>query len=101
MMVYNVDTGKLEALKLLRLNQIDKYNNGIGDSNVAGQLRGVYWLDRWVRNKKMVVVNSVLVYGCTTDKCIQIESADVKGGSRETLVQRAVLVSKGNFRILD
>ena len=51
-MVYNVDTGKVEALKLLRLNQIEKYNNGMGDVDVADQLRGVYRLDRWVRNRK-------------------------------------------------
>ena len=51
-MVYNVDTGKVEALKLLRLNQIDKYNNVMGGVNVADQIRGVYKLDRWVRNSK-------------------------------------------------
>ena len=51
-MVYNVDTDKIEALKLLRLNKIDKYNNGMGDVDVADQLRGVYRLDRWVRNSK-------------------------------------------------
>ena len=51
-MVYNVDTGKVEALKFLRLNQIDKYNNGMGDVDVADQLRGVYKLDCWVRNSK-------------------------------------------------
>ena len=50
--VYNVDTGKVEALKFLKLNQIDKYNNGMGDVDVADQLRGVYRLDRWVRNSK-------------------------------------------------
>ena len=51
-MMYNVDTGKVEALKFLRLNKIDKYNNGMGDVNVADQLRGVYRLVRWVRNSK-------------------------------------------------
>ena len=51
-MVYNVETGKVEDLKFLRLNQIDKYNNGMGDVNVDNQLRGVYRLDRWVRNRK-------------------------------------------------
>ena len=30
-MVYNVDTSKVEALNFLRLNEIDKYNNGMGD----------------------------------------------------------------------
>ena len=50
--MYNVETGKVEALKLLRLNKIDKYNNGMGDVDVDDQLRGVYRLDRWVRNRK-------------------------------------------------
>ena len=40
-MVYNVDNGKVEALKFLKLNQIDKYNNGMGDVDVAEQLRGI------------------------------------------------------------
>ena len=51
-MVYNVDDGKVEALKSLRLNQIDKYSNGMNDVDVADKLRGVYRLDRWVRNRK-------------------------------------------------
>ena len=50
--MYNVDTGKVKTLKLFILNQIDKYNNGIGDVDVADKLRGVYRLDRWVRNRK-------------------------------------------------
>ena len=50
--VYNNETGKVEALKFLRLNQIDKYNNGMGDFDVVDQLRGVYRLDCWVRNRK-------------------------------------------------
>ena len=51
-MMYNVDTGKVEALKFLRLNQINKYNNVMGDVYVADQLRGVYRLYCWVRNRK-------------------------------------------------
>ena len=51
-MVYKVYTDKVEALKLLRLNQTGKYNNGIGDVNLTDQLRGVYRLDPWVRNRK-------------------------------------------------
>ena len=39
-------------VKFLRLNQIDKYNNGRGDVYVADQFRGVYRMDRWVRNHK-------------------------------------------------
>ena len=51
-MVYNSDTGNVDALILLRLNQINKCNNGMGDVDVADQLRGVYRLDHWERNSK-------------------------------------------------
>ena len=51
-LLYNVDTGKVEDFKFLRLNQINKYNNGMGDVDVANQIRGVYRLDCWVRNRK-------------------------------------------------
>ena len=51
-MVYNVDIGKVEYLRFLSLNQIDKYNNGMGNIDMAYQLRGVCRLDRCVRNRK-------------------------------------------------
>ena len=50
--VCNVDTNQLETMEFLRLNQIDAYNHGMGDVDLADQLRGVYRLDRWVRNRK-------------------------------------------------
>ena len=50
--VYNVDTNRVETLEFLRLNKINTYNNGMGDVDLADQLRGVYRLDRWVRNRK-------------------------------------------------
>ena len=50
--VYNVDTNQVETMEFLRLNQIDAYNHGIGNVDLAAQLRGVYLLDRWVRNCK-------------------------------------------------
>ena len=52
-MVCKIDTGKVEDLKVLILNQIDKYHNKMGDVDVADQLRGVYRFDRWVRNNKL------------------------------------------------
>ena len=51
-MVYNVDIGEVESLKFLRLNQINNCTKGMGNVDVANQLRGVYRLDRWVRNRK-------------------------------------------------
>ena len=51
-MVYTVDTGKVEALKFLRLNRIGKYKSGMGNVDVADQIRGVYRLERWVRKRK-------------------------------------------------
>ena len=50
--VYNVDTNRVEALIFFRLNRIDTYNHGMGNVDLADQLRGVYCLDRWVRNRK-------------------------------------------------
>ena len=50
--MYKVYTGKVEAFKFLILNHIDKYNNVMGNVGVYDQLRGVYRLDRWVRNRK-------------------------------------------------
>ena len=51
-MVYTVDTGNVEDLKLFILDQINKYNNVMVDVKVADKLRGVYRLDRWVRNRR-------------------------------------------------
>ena len=50
--VYNVESGAVETMQFLRLNQIHAYNHGMGDVDLADQLRGVYRLDRFVRNKK-------------------------------------------------
>ena len=50
MVNYNVDANEVEALQFLRLNQIDIYNHGMGDADIADQLRCVYqvfikWID--------------------------------------------------------
>jgi hypothetical protein len=50
--VFNVDTNQVERLHSLHLNQINEYNNSMGNVDVANQLRGVYRLDTWVRNRK-------------------------------------------------
>ena len=50
--VYNVDSGQMEKLQFLRMNHIDHYNKTMGNVDIADQLRGVYRLDTWVRNRK-------------------------------------------------
>ena len=52
--VYNPRSNGVEGLKFLKLlNQIDKCNsNGMGYVDVADQLRGVYRMDRWARNRE-------------------------------------------------
>ena len=50
--VYNVDTGKMESLRFLRLNTIDNYNKTMGNVDIADQLRGSYRVDHWIRNRK-------------------------------------------------
>ena len=50
--VYNVDSGEVEELRFLRLNNIDKYNKEMGNVDLADQLRGTYRLDKSTRNRK-------------------------------------------------
>ena len=50
--VFNVDTGRYEALRFLRLNQKDTYNHTMGNVDLADQLQGMYRPDIWVRNRK-------------------------------------------------
>ena len=50
--VFNVETNETEDLKFLRLNYINKYNKEMGGVDIADQLRGVYRIDRFVRNRK-------------------------------------------------
>ena len=48
----------------------------------------------------MVVINDIMVFGCTPDKLLKIVSSDMQVVRLETSVQIAVSVSKGNFQIL-
>jgi hypothetical protein len=49
---FNVDTGKTEGMRFLRLNQSDFYNFSMGSVNVSNQLRNSYRFDHWLRNRK-------------------------------------------------
>ena len=71
--VYNVDTGKVELIKFLRLNTINSYNEEMGNVDVIDQLRGSYRCDTGVRNRKwwwslwfwalgVMLVNSYIMY---------------------------------------
>jgi hypothetical protein len=51
-MVFNVETGKLETMRFLRLEQNDFYNNSMGDVDVSDQLRNQYRFDHWLRMRK-------------------------------------------------
>lgn len=46
MIIFNIDTGLLELLKFLRLNNINIYNKNIGNIDIIYQLRGNYKLDK-------------------------------------------------------
>ena len=50
--MYNVITQQTEQMRFLRLNQIDRYNYGMGDVDITNQLCVSYRLDQWIRNKK-------------------------------------------------
>ena len=49
---YNVDTGRNEVMKFLRLDHIDNYNNTMGHVDVSDQLRNTYHFDHWLRKQK-------------------------------------------------
>ena len=50
--VYNVDMKQVELMQFLQLNQIDTYNFGMGNVDIADQLRGLYRVDIWLHNRK-------------------------------------------------
>jgi hypothetical protein len=51
-LVFNVDTGRTEVLKFLRLDMNDFYNNSMGHVDVSDQLRNQYRFDHWLRMRK-------------------------------------------------
>ena len=71
--VFNKEKKKVEKINFLRLNVNDDYNNGMGDVDVADQLRNHYRIDTWLRNYKwwhslfwwgmqVLLTNSYIVY---------------------------------------
>ena len=93
--VYNVDSGEVEELKFLRLNNIDKYNKEMGNVDLADQLRGTYRLDKSTRNRKwwwsimfwsvgVMLTNAYIMY--------------LKVNMLEYGVQRKYLMSHHDFR---
>ena len=50
--VYNVDTGIIETIKCLRMNNIDQYNHSIGHVKLSDQLRDQYRMNYWLRKRK-------------------------------------------------
>ena len=71
--VFNVNTGKMEQLRFLRMNHIHEYNGTMGNEDVAEQLRGSYHLDLHVNNRKwwwsimywalgVILTNAYIVY---------------------------------------
>lgn len=49
--VYNKDSGVSVAMRFLRTNMQDEYNFMMSNVDRADQLRGLYRIDRWVRNR--------------------------------------------------
>ncbi len=64
---------EIHEIGFLRLNFIDNYNNNKNSTNITDQLRGSYWPDRWMRQRKwwwaffiwgvgVVPVNAIKMY---------------------------------------
>ena len=71
--VYNIDTGKKKLLKFQRMSYINDYNHGMGDDDIADQLRNNYRFDYIMRKRKwwwsimfwgigVIIVNAYIVY---------------------------------------
>ena len=71
--VFNKGKNITEKIRFLRLNITDDYNNGMGQVDIADQLRNTYRFDHWLRNYKwwhsifwwafqVLMVNSYVVY---------------------------------------
>ena len=66
-------------MRFLRLNQIDTYNHEMGNVDIADQLRAMYRIDHWLRNRKwwlailfwaigVIFSNSYVLYTTICDK---------------------------------
>jgi len=51
-LVFHIDTGVKEIFKFLRMGYIDVYNDDMGDVDIIDQLKNVYQLDHWLRQRK-------------------------------------------------
>ena len=71
--VFDKGRNLTEKIRFLRLNITDDYNNGMGQVDIADQLRGTYRFDKWLRNYKwwhaiywwafqVLMINSYIVY---------------------------------------
>jgi Transposase IS4 len=78
-LVYDSEQSKMVAMKFLRLNLNDDYNNDMGHVDVADQLRGNYRMDRWLRQYKwwwsiwlwgfgVLLVNAYIFYQKSMDE---------------------------------
>ena len=85
--VYNVDTGKVESLRFLRMNTIDNYNKTMGNVDIADQLRGSYRVDHWIRNRKWwwslwfwslgVMLTNAYIMKCKVDMECGVDEKDL------------------------
>ena len=71
--VCNVDTGLKEPMKFLRLRYIQRYNQEMGDMDIADHYQNVYRFDHWMRKRKwwwaiffwavgVILVNAYILY---------------------------------------
>ena len=71
--VFNKGKNMTEKINFLCLNVTDKYNNGMGQVDIADQLQNTYNFDHWLRNYKwwhflfwqgfqVLLLNSYIVY---------------------------------------
>ena len=83
--VYNVDTGMIETMKFLRMNNIDHYNHSMGHVDLSDQLRDTYRMNYWIRNRKWWW--SYLLWGLgvqITNAYVMYKTLNLQNGAKKT-----------------
>ena len=71
----NIKTGKVENLRYLSMNYINKYNNEMGDVDIADHIRNYYRIDVLIRKREwwwsiqfwvvgVILVNAYILFIC-------------------------------------
>ena len=81
--IFDKSTNTMKDAPFYRLNVINDYNNNMNNVDIADQLRGTYWFDRWMRKTKwwwsmffwgfqMLLTNLYVTYKIYANGCVHV-----------------------------